>query len=127
MQRTFRIALVSTVCCLLASALTALAASTSGSSPSYAGTAVVDNTQFYAAATLAAASTAPGNYQFAFVDYAGSGNYSGAPSGWSQVCVAKGAASIAVFVHPNGSSEPASNVWGVGGTNGVYGIAIGAV
>ena len=62
------------------------------------------------------------------MDYAGSGNYSGAPSGWTQVCAAKNAASIAVFVHLNGASEAAGNSWGIGGTSGgIYAIAIGAV
>jgi hypothetical protein len=124
---TFRISFL-LIWMLLVASLTATATSTTGSSPAYTGTAVTDNSQFDWTINLAAASAVAGNYQYAFVDYAGTGNYSGAPSGWTQVCVAKGAASIAALVHLNSSKEPASNAWGVGGTiGGVYALAIGAV
>ena len=103
-------------------------AATTSAVPGYIGTAVIHNSSFDTTVSFPAASTGAGNYQYAFVDYASTGNYSGAPSGWTQVCVAKGAASIAVFVHLNGPSEPASNSWGIGGTvGGIYAIAIGAV
>jgi hypothetical protein len=115
-------------CLLLVTVLTAQAASAAVSPPSYTGTAIIDNGGFYAATSLPAASTVAGNYQYAFVDYTGTENYSGAPSGWAQVCMAKGAASIATFVHLNGSNEPSSNSWGIGGTSGgVYAMTIGAV
>jgi hypothetical protein len=128
LRRTFKVSFLPIAWLLLVMALTAQETYASASAPSYAGTAVVDNSSFDWTVSLPAASAVGGNYQYAFVDYAGTGNYSGAPSGWSQVCVAMGAASIAVFEHLNGASEPASNSWGIGGTSGgVYAMAIGAV
>jgi Glycosyl hydrolase family 26 len=126
MPLSFKIALLAMAGCLLVLALIGQGATATGP-PAYTGTAVVNNSGFDWTISLPAASTLAGNYQYAFVDYASTGNYSGAPSGWTQVCVAKGAASIAALVHLNGASEPASNVWGVGGTTGIYAIAIGAV
>jgi hypothetical protein len=128
LRRTFQRSFLPMARLLFVMAVAAQRAAASASPPSYAGTGVINNAEFYAATSLAAASTAAGGYQYAFVDYAGSGNYAGAPGGWTQVCTAKGAASIAVFAHLNGANEPASNTWGVGGTvGGVYAIAIGAV
>ena len=133
MPRRRKICFLRLVWLLLAAALaisarTQAGAATSNPSLAYDGTAVVDNSPFDWTISLPAASTVAGSYQYAFVDYAGSGNYSGAPSGWTQVCAAKNAASIAVFVHLNGASEAAGNSWGIGGTSGgIYAIAIGAV
>jgi hypothetical protein len=127
MPQSFKISLLAMAGCLLVLAFIGQGATAAGTA-AYTGTAVIDNTQFDAAIRLPAAGTVAGNYQYAFVDYASTGNYSGAPSGWTQVCVAKGAASIAVFVHLNGASEPASNSWGIGGSvGGIYAMAIGAV
>jgi hypothetical protein len=127
MLRILKISFVSVAWLLVAAALVANGTTPPGP-PAYIGSAVVDNSGFDWTISLRAASATASSYQYAFVDYAGTGNYAGAPSGWSQVCVAKGAASVAAFIHLNGTNEPASNSWGVGGTTGgVYAIAIGAV
>ena len=66
---------------------TPTATPTPASPPSFTGTSVIDNAGFfYVPTSLPAASTVAGVYQYAFLDYAATGDYSGAPSGWTLVC-----------------------------------------
>jgi hypothetical protein len=74
LRQTFRMPLRLMLWLLLVMAVTTQGAAASARPPSYGGTAVINNAGFSAAASLPAASTVAGNYQYAFVDYAGTGN-----------------------------------------------------
>ena len=103
-------------------------AATTSAVPGYIGTAVIHNSSFDTTVSFPLRAQEQATINMRSWIMPAPGALRGAPSGWTQVCVAKGAASIAVFVHLNGPSEPASKSWGIGGTvGGIYAIAIGAV
>jgi hypothetical protein len=97
--------------------------------PIYSGSPQGNDSGFFTAISVPAASTVPGCYQIAFVQTDNPGaDYTGHPAGWTPVFAHDGPEQSEIIIHQNVLNEPASNLWTTAGTiDEVYELNISAI